>query len=427
MMKYMMFVLFTPMKNNMLMMMSMMMIMLIMSTNYNGVMLKEFCLLLMNDKLSYMLLMLTNWIMLLSFKTMKLTKSSFLLFIMLSFSLNMTFLSVNFITFYLFFEMSLIPILIMILGFGYQPERINAGIYLFFYTLMGSLPLLITILMLNKYKFSLNFMILYEPLSKYWTIFLMMAFMIKLPIFYFHLWLPKAHVEAPVYGSMLLAGILLKLGGFGLFRVVMLINLHSKIFFWMLMSICTIGILYVNLLCIMQVDMKALIAYSSISHMGMTLMGILTLLHMGMNGGLFMMMAHGICSSAMFFMINILYMRNHSRSLLMTKGLLTIMPIFSLFSFLILTSSMSAPMNLSLFSEILMISSILTWNMNFLPFFIMILFTSIIYLVFLYTRLNHNMMLKYNKMSEMNTKELLIMTLHWIPMNMMFFFMGSIM
>jgi NADH-ubiquinone oxidoreductase chain 4 len=145
--------------------------------------------------------------------------------------LFLTFRTSNLFLFYLFFERSLIPTLFLILGWGYQPERLQAGIYLLFYTLLASLPLLIAIFYMFNYSNSINIFLLINY-SIYFSLFylaIIFAFLVKIPIFLVHLWLPKAHVEAPVAGSIILAGILLKLGGYGLVRVFPFLVLNGSL------------------------------------------------------------------------------------------------------------------------------------------------------------------------------------------------------
>lgn len=195
----------------------------------------------------------------------------------------MFFLSSNLIYFYIFFEVSLIPTLVLIVGWGYQPERLQAGIYIMLYTIRASLPLLVSLLVLGYLYRSFN-MILVNYLSCVlilynvnflWFLGVIIAFLVKLPIFSVHLWLPKAHVEAPIAGSIILAGVLLKLGGYGILRLLMVFFLNDIFISKVLIIISLWGGVITAVICVGQRDIKSLIAYSSVGHIGLMLAGVL--------------------------------------------------------------------------------------------------------------------------------------------------------
>nr|YP_009344376.1 NADH dehydrogenase subunit 4 [Paleosepharia posticata]APT42191.1 NADH dehydrogenase subunit 4 [Paleosepharia posticata] len=381
------------------------------------------------DMLSYSLILLSFWIcslmILASSKLLKIKNYSFLFLMVLIFlmlSLYMTFSSMNLFVFYLFFEISLIPTLLLIIGWGYQPERLDAGIYLLFYTLFMSLPMMIMIFYLSE-KFNLVvFINLDQNLNSiYMYMCTNLVFFVKIPMFFLHLWLPKAHVEAPISGSMILAGIMLKLGGYGLLRFMILYKnfiLNSNLFF---LSISLLGGFLVSLVCIRQSDMKSLIAYSSVSHMGLVLGGIMTLNYWGFFGSLVMMLAHGLCSSGLFCLANILYERIHSRSLYLNKGLLNIIPSLSLWWFLLVSSNMAAPPSLNLVGEIMLINSMVSFSWLSMIFLSLMSFFSAVYSLFLYSYSQHgNYYLGIYSFFNIQMREYLLLFLHWFPLNIMF-------
>nr|ARH54528.1 NADH dehydrogenase subunit 4 [Ocypus ophthalmicus] len=382
------------------------------------------------DLLSFVMILLSFWIcslMILASSKLYLKKYYYNLFLfmllMLMFSLFCTFSSMNLMVFYLFFEMSLIPTLILILGWGYQPERIQAGTYLLFYTLVASLPMMVSmffyyhnfntldLFLMNK---SMNLVTLYMCMN--------MVFFVKIPMYFVHLWLPKAHVEAPISGSMILAGVMLKLGGYGLMRLmIMFLDIGMKINFIFIM-ISMVGGVYVSLICIRQTDIKSLIAYSSVAHMGLVLGGIMTLNYWGLCGALVMMLAHGLCSSGLFCLANISYERLMSRSLFLNKGLINLMPSMSLWWFLLSSSSMAAPPSLNLLSEIMLINSLIGWSyicmipLSFLSFF------SAVYSLYLYSYSQHGSLYSGLYSFSMGLmREYLLLFLHWFPLNLLIF------
>nr|AML26327.1 NADH dehydrogenase subunit 4 [Hydrophilidae sp. BMNH 1274336] len=378
------------------------------------------------DLLSFVMMLLSMWICsLMIMGSSKIYKTnnyySFFLFmvLLLMISLFLTFASLNLFIFYLFFEISLIPTLLLIIGWGYQPERLQAGVYLLFYTMFASLPMLLGIFYIYMNVNTLDYFFLqvnFNSILLYISI--NMVFFVKMPMFFIHLWLPKAHVEAPVSGSMILAGVMLKLGGYGLLRVmIMFIEIGMKLNL-VIVIISLVGGFYVSLICLRQVDMKSLIAYSSVSHMGLTVSGIMTLNYWGMIGSLVMMLAHGLCSSGLFCLANISYERISSRSLYLNKGMINFLPVFSLWWFLFSACNMAAPPSLNLLGEIMLINSLVSWSVYTMVFLALMSFFSAAYSLFLYSFTQHGKLYSGSfsfYMGYMN--EYLLLFLHWIPLN----------
>nr|YP_010501927.1 NADH dehydrogenase subunit 4 [Ptomascopus plagiatus]UXC94693.1 NADH dehydrogenase subunit 4 [Ptomascopus plagiatus] len=380
------------------------------------------------DLLGWVMILLSFWICsLMILASYKLYKSNnfyklFIMVIMLMMiSLYCTFSATNLFLLYFFFEVSLIPVLMLILGWGYQPERLQAGVYLMFYTLMASLPMLISIFYYYNMNNSLSLFFNNIMINEFMLfICMIMVFLVKMPMYFVHLWLPKAHVEAPVSGSMILAGIMLKLGGYGLLRVMMLfLNIGMKISL-IFIIISLLGGVFTSLICLRQVDMKSLIAYSSVGHMGLVLGGIFTYNYWGLCGALVMMVAHGLCSSALFCLVNISYERLSSRSLYLNKGLINLMPSLSLWWFLFLACNMAAPPSLNLLSEIMLINSLVSWSYLNMMCLSLITFLSAGYSLYLYAFSQHGMLYRGVYSFSLNSiREFMLMILHWIPLNFM--------
>nr|YP_009730014.1 NADH dehydrogenase subunit 4 [Tagasta indica]YP_010892335.1 NADH dehydrogenase subunit 4 [Tagasta tonkinensis]QHX99919.1 NADH dehydrogenase subunit 4 [Tagasta indica]WJO90068.1 NADH dehydrogenase subunit 4 [Tagasta tonkinensis] len=334
-----------------------------------------------------------------------------------------SFSSMSLMMFYIFFEGSLIPTLILILGWGYQPERLQAGVYLIFYTLVASLPLLVVL-----FKFSLVMGGLFIPLlndfgSFYFMfyLFIILAFLVSMPMFMFHLWLPSAHVEAPISGSMVLAGVLLKLGGYGIFRVMKVITYLGFGMNYFLMVFGLFGGVIVSLICFRQVDLSSLIAYSSVSHMSLVIVGLMSMNYWGCFGSLVLMLGHGLCSSGLFCLSNIVYERLGSRSLLVNKGLINLMPSMSLWWFLLSSSMMASPPSLNLLGEFSLLISIISWSYFMFILLILLSFFSAVYTLYMYSYSQHGKYYSggYNySLGYFREYHLLIM--HWLPLNLLF-------
>ena len=284
-------------------------------------------------------------------------------FIILLFRLILTFLSTNMFIFYFYFEWSLIPIFLIIIGWGYQPERLKARLALFFYTLLASLPLLLILIKIIILRFNTNLYLITilnnnisyssQSIILFSTI---IAFLVKFPIYFVHSWLPKAHVEAPVSGSIILAGVLLKLGGYGIYRL--LIFLGSNIIIEWLISLILIGGGILGIICLTQSDIKVVIAYSSVVHIALVIIGFLRIRKWGIEGGIIIILAHGVCSSGIFAGANIIYERSHSRRYLLNTGYLITIPFFSIIWFLLIVANFGGPFTYNLLGEIILILNI---------------------------------------------------------------------
>lgn len=276
------------------------------------------------DYISYILIFLSFFILFYVI-IIEIKKMDIFIFIILSFMLMfliLCFLMDSLFNFYVFFEASLVPLIVLILTQGGSTERFLARVYLLVYTILGSLFLLLFILIIknNRVIIEINFMF-NKGAGLIWQ-FILLVFLIKTPLYGVHMWLPKAHVEGPVSCSILLAGILLKLGGYGLVRVYIFINCnYVKRFNNFVIVVSILGALFVSFICFRQIDLKILIAYSSISHIGLILAGLLRLTGLGIVAGIIIILAHGFCSRALFFIGNMLYERCKTRNIFLYKGI----------------------------------------------------------------------------------------------------------
>lgn len=381
----------------------------------------------LNDLLSSSLITLSIWITALIFiaryKTLN-TNSSPKLFItvclILLISLIGSFSVSSILIFYIIFEASLIPTMVLIITWGYQPERIQARIYLIIYTITASLPLLIIILIIYTKSKHINISIPDQIIrirnSQLLWLILILGFLVKLPLFSVHLWLPKAHVEAPVAGSIILAAILLKLGGYGLARIIIIFNYINKLLVAPIVSVAIIGGVITSIICLRQTDIKSIIAYSSVGHIGLIVAGILSNSKLGMQASLAIIIAHGLRSSAIFCMANINYSITSTRRIVLTKGIISIIPNISMWWFIFSCANMAAPPRINLIREIILIIAIIKQSIIVIIPLRLIRFITVAYSLYLYSSTNHGSNINISTpISRMKLSDISLITIHLIP------------
>nr|AJQ17896.1 NADH dehydrogenase subunit 4 [Labeobarbus sp. Lucien] len=338
--------------------------------------------------------------------------------------LIMAFGATEIIMFYIMFEATLIPTLIIITRWGNQTERLNAGTYFLFYTLAGSLPLLVALLLLQQSTGTLSMLVLQysQPLQlnswghMIWWAGCLIAFLVKMPLYGVHLWLPKAHVEAPVAGSMVLAAVLLKLGGYGMMRMMVMLDPLSKELAYPFIILALWGIIMTGSTCLRQTDLKSLIAYSSVSHMGLVAGGILIQTPWGFSGAIILMIAHGLVSSALFCLANTAYERTHSRTMILARGLQMIFPLTATWWFLANLANLALPPLPNLMGELTIITTLFSWS----PWTILLtgLGTLITagYSLYMFLMSQRGQVPNHiTGLQPFHTREHLLMTLHLIP------------
>jgi len=291
-----------------------------------------------------------------------------ILFLFLEWFLLLVFSVLDLLFFYIFFESILIPMFLIIGIWGSRERKIRASYLFFLYTLIGSLLMLIAILHILMTYGTTNYQILltitfdkfHEKL--YWLAFFS-SFAVKVPMMPFHIWLPEAHVEAPTAGSVILAGILLKLGSYGLLRFSLPLFPTATVYFTPLVyTMSAIAVVYASLTAIRQTDIKRIVAYASVAHMNLILIGMFSLNIQGIEGSILQMLSHGLVSSALFLCIGVLYDRYHTRLISYYGGLAQRMPLFAIVFLFYILSNIALPGTSSFVGELLILLGIFQHN-----------------------------------------------------------------
>lgn len=372
------------------------------------------------DRYSYGLILITLIIRLLIIISILIYNSiNIFLFVNLIITLLLIiiFSSLNFIYIYICFEFVLIPLIILIIGWGYQPERLLAGLYLFIYTFLVSLPLLFLIIYIYIILGSMFFD--YLVLRGYYILnylILILVFIVKFPMFLVHFWLPKAHVQAPVSGSIILAGLILKIGGYGLIRTIYIYEYIYIKYSYVWFSFSLVGSVIISIVCLMQADMKCIIAYSSISHIGIVIIGLITINIWGLMGSYFLILGHGFCSSGLFYISNLFYSRTNRRSFYINKGLLSYFPRCGIIFFIFCAFNISCPPRLNFFRELIIIPALISFWLGSSLYFLGLSFFCACFSYYLYRYRFQGLFHNLYRFSLININEFLCILIHIIPL-----------
>lgn len=323
--------------------------------------------------------------------------------------LLLVFTTVDIFLFYIFFELSLLPMILIIFFWGSRSRKVKAGFYFFLYTLFGSLFMLVGIIEIYYEFGTTNLIILSCVLPTYikqihlWLLFFF-SFAIKLPMFPFHIWLPEAHVEAPTIGSVLLAGLLLKLGAYGFLRILLPLFPWATLFYQpFVLLLAIMGVIFSSLSLLRQIDFKKIIAYSSVAHMNFAVLGLFSNTVLGLQGSIFLFVSHGFSSAALFVLVGLLYEKFHTRLIFYYGGLVQIMPFYACFFFLLTLANFGFPGTSNFIGEFLVFLGIIEKS-----FFLFLcggvsMLLSVVYSILLFNRLMFGELKTYNLLFPFNS------------------------
>ena len=400
------------------------------------------------DGISFLLIMLTTllgWISILSSWTAieNRVKEYYVWFLILQTGMLGVFMALDFFLFFVFWEAMLVPMYLLI-GIWGGPRKLYAAIKFFLYTLAGSVLMLLGILFLyfhhhgetNVYTFSIRELyktaphIYFDPnygpgiaILLFFAFFF--AFAIKVPMFPFHTWLPDAHVEAPTAGSVILAGVLLKMGTYGFIRFSLPffpdVLTHTKVRSWMIV-LSIIAIIYGALVSLMQKDMKKLVAYSSVSHLGFCTLGIFALTPLGLSGSVLQQINHGISTGALFLIVGILYERRHTREIAEYGGISNVMPVYATITMIMFLSSMGLPLLNGFVGEFTILQGTFMENWKWGAWAVPGVVLAAAYLLWLYQRVFFGPVTnpKNEKLHDLTPREVLT----FVPLIIMAFWIG---
>ena len=328
------------------------------------------------------------------------------------------FSSIDMLLFYIFFEGVLIP-MFLIIGIWGGERRIYASFKFFLYTLLGSFLMLLAIIIIYNISGTMNIKTLqhfeFSRSIEHWLwIAFFASFAVKIPMWPFHTWLPDAHVEAPTAGSVILAGILLKMGGYGFIRFSLgIFPIASYSFSPLIFCLSIIAIIYTSLVALAQTDVKKLIAYASVAHMGIVTIGIFVANTQGIEGAMMQMLSHGIVSAALFLCVGIIYDRMHTREISFYGGLVQKMPKYSVLFMIFTLAAIGLPGTSGFIGEFLVILGSFKYNLWISVFAATGIILSAVYMLFLYKRIIFGTIenIKLKEILDLNLRETIILSL----------------